>query len=327
MATGKVVFVTAAPDYLNRQVTDAVSDGLTVVTVANAASDDEKIHALEDADFILTFFGTFTERVLRSAAKVRLLQHLSAGHETVDIRLLQALGVPCSTCGALIGPVVAEYTIMLALAFSRRLCAAHATVTAGGWKSELPFSPDSRFDLVGKHIGLVGLGNIGKNIAKRLEGFDCNVMYYKRTPLAEDQERALNIRYATLPALLTSADVVMLVCPLTSETRHLLGANEFALMKSSAILINTGRGAVVDEAALIDALERRQIAGAALDVLEEEPPAADNPLLRMDHVLLTPHVGGGSRDLTPRMIAFAWNNIMTVWKGGRASSVVSEAGS
>lgn len=321
--SGKVVFVTAAPAYLNKQVIEAIPDGLNVVMVPNQASDDEKIDALKDADFILTFFGTLSERVLRHALKVRLLQHLSAGYETVDIGLLRRLGLSCATCGELIGPVVAEYTIMLALAFSRRVWLANATVKAGGWRAELPFDPSLRFDLLGKRIGLVGFGNIGQNIAKRLRGFDCHVDYNKRTRLSELQEDALGVHYSELRDLLTNSDVVMLICPLTAETTHLISFNEFEVMKPSAIIVNTSRGAVIDEAALIDALKRGKIAGAALDVFEQEPPSSDNLLLQMDNVLVTPHVGGGSRDLTARMIPFAWKNIKTVWDGGQPKSVVS----
>ena len=323
MEKGKVVFVTAAPDYLNKQILHSIPEGLSVITIPNQASDGEKIEALKDADFILTFFGSLSEAVLRSAPQVRLLQHLSAGYETVDLTLLQALGIPCATCGELIGPVVAEYTIMLTLAFSRRVWLAQATVRSGGWRSELPFEPSARFDLVGKRIGLVGLGNIGKNIAKRLQGFDCQISYYKRNRLPEDQELALGVHYATLTELFTASDIVMLICPLTPDTRHLVSFAELALMKPSALLVNTSRGGVIDEAALIEALQRGIIAGAALDVLEQEPPAPDNPLLQMDNVLITPHVGGGSRDLTTRMIPFAWNNIQTVWGGGQPYSVVS----
>lgn len=326
MAKGKVVFVTELSDELNRQVAAAMPDGLTLLTIPNHVSDDEKIAALTGADFILSFRGTFSEHVLRSASQLRLIQLISAGYDLMDLPLLHELGITCATSGDSNSPAVAEHTIMLLLALARRVWLADATVRAGGWRFEnAATDPNTYFDLVGKSVGIIGLGSIGKQVAKRLRGFDCRIVYYKPRRLSEGEERDLGIQYVTLHELFSTADVVSLNCALTPETEHLVGGGEFALMKPSAILINTSRGRVVDETALIEALRKGHIAGAALDVFEQEPPAPDNPLLQMDNVIVTPHIGGGSRDSVGRMISFCWQNIKDVWEGNQPRSVVTTA--
>ena len=293
MAVGKVVFVTELSDELNHQVIRATPEGLTTLLIPNRISDDEKIEALQDADFILSFRGTFSERVLRSAPQLRLIQLLPAGYDTLDLKLLQELGIPCATSGDANSPAVAEHTILLILALARKLQQADATVRAGGWRFDNPATdPNTYFDLVGKRVGIVGLGNIGRHVAKRLQGFDCQIQYYKQHRLSEAQERELGVQYVDLLGLFSSSDIVTLNLALTSETEHLVGHDELELMKPSAILINTSRGRVVDETALIKALQQRKIAGAALDVFGQEPPAPDNPLLQMDNVLVTPHIAG-----------------------------------
>jgi glyoxylate reductase len=203
---------------------------------------------------------------------------------------------------------------------------ADATVRAGGWQFDNPSTtPNTYFDSVGKCVGIVGLGNIGQHVAKRLRGFDCQTQYAKRHPLAAEQERELGVKYVSLPALFATSDIVTLTVALTADTGHLVGRDALALMKPSAILINTSRGRVVDEAALIEALQQGKIAGAGLDVFEREPPAPDNPLLHMDNVIVTPHVAGGSRDSVTRILAFCWQNITDVWEGKAPRAVVTTA--
>jgi D-3-phosphoglycerate dehydrogenase len=326
MAEGKVVFVTEWSDELNDQVIRSTPAGLTAMMVPNRVSDDEKIAALTDADFLLSYGGTFSERVLRSARKLRFIQLILAGYDLMDLQLLRELQIPCATSGDATAPAVAEYTIMLILAVSRKLPRADATVRAGGWRFDNPSStPNTYFDLVGKRVGIVGLGNIGQHVAKRLRGFDCQMQYAKRHPLSAEQEQDLGVKHVSLPTLFATSDIVTLTVALTAETEHLVDRNALALMKPSAILINTSRVHVVDEAALIEALQHGKIAGVGLDVFEHEPPAPDNPLLQMDNVIVTPHVAGGSRDSVTRMVAFCWQNIKDVWEGKAPCAVVTTA--
>jgi len=327
MAEGKVVFVTEGlSDEFNNQVLRSTPAGLTTLMIPNGVSDEEKIAALTDADFILTFSGTFSEWVLRAARKLRFIQLIPAGYDLMDLPLLQELGIPCATSGDANAPAVAEHTIMLILALARKFQRADATVRAGGWRFDNPSTnPNTYFDLVGKRVGIVGLGNIGQHVAKRLRGFDCQMQYTKRHPLPVEQEQALGVTCVSLREIFTTSDIVTLNVALTTETERLVGRDELALMKPSAILINTSRGRVVDEVALIEELQQGKIAGAGLDVFEPEPPAPDNPLLQMDNVIVTPHVAGGSRDSITRVLAFSWQNIKDVWEGKVPRAVVTTA--
>jgi len=188
MAEGKVVFVTEGlSDEFNDQVLRSTPAGLTTMMLSNQVADAEKIAALVDADFILSFRGTFSERVLRSARKLRFIQLIPAGYDLMDLQLLQELGIPCATSGDANSPAVAEHTILLILALARKLQRADATVRAGGWRFANPSTnPNTYFDLVGKRVGMVGLGSIGQHVAQRLRGFDCQMYYAKRHPLSAE---------------------------------------------------------------------------------------------------------------------------------------------
>src|SRR5690606_21121191 len=156
----------------------------------------------------------------------------------------------------------------------------------------------------GKTVGLVGLGNIGRKVAPLLRAFGAEVLYTDAIPAPSAVEQSLGVRRVSLDELLRRSDVVSLHVPRNAQTRGLIGAAELACMKPTALLVNTCRGPVVDEAALIEALQRGQIAGAALDVLEKEPPAADNPLFALSNVLLSPHIAGVTKDTWARRGAF-----------------------
>jgi phosphoglycerate dehydrogenase-like enzyme len=179
---------------------------------------------------------------------------------------------------------------MLILAVLKRLVRFHNEIVAGTWRASLSEPPV--YELAGRTLGIVGLGNIGKKVARRAAAFDMRVLYHDIVRLSEDQEDALGVRFALFTELLRAADVVSLHVPLDDTTRGLVGAAELGLMKPSAILINTCRGPVVDEGALARALEAGTIAGAGLDVMADEPPPPGHPLLTLPNVTLTPHSAG-----------------------------------
>jgi phosphoglycerate dehydrogenase-like enzyme len=225
MAEGKVVFVTeGSSDAFNNQVLRSTPAGLTTLMLSNGVSDEEKITALMDADFLLTMRGTFSERVLRAARKLRFIQLIPAGYDLMDLPLLQELGIPCATSGDANAPAVAEHTILLILALARKFRRANATVRGGRWRGDNPpIRSMTYFDLVGKRVGIVGLGTIGQHVAKRLRGFDCQIQYTKRHPLPAAQEQALGITRVSLRDIFTTSDIVTLHVALTTETEHLVG--------------------------------------------------------------------------------------------------------
>ncbi|PYO56822.1 MAG: lactate dehydrogenase [Candidatus Rokuibacteriota bacterium] len=259
----------------------------------------------------------------RAAPKLRLVQLLSAGYDRVDAEAARKAGVPVANNGGANAVAVAEHTLMLMLAVLKRLVRLHNDVVAGRWRASDP--GDARvYELAGKTIGIVGLGNIGKKVARRAAAFDMDVRYHDIKRLTEDEEDALGVRFALFTELLRAADVVSLHVPLDDSTRKMLGAREFAMMKPTAILVNTCRGPVVDEDALHRALTEGQIAAAGLDVMVEEPPAPNHPLLALPNVTLTPHSAGPTWENWTARFRNGFDNIQRVAAGGRPRWVIAE---
>ncbi len=265
------------------------------------------------------------EEFFRTARRLRLVQLISAGYDTVDLAAARRAGVPVANNGGSNAIAVAEHTLMLILAVLRRVVWCHANVCAGRWRVGR-FDEHRLHELEGKTVGIVGLGRIGRKVARRVRAFEARVQYHDIVRLAEDEEDALGVRFVLFEELLRTSDVVTLHVPLTPQTRNLLSTREFALMKPGAILINTCRGAVVDEAALHKALTSGHLGGAGLDVLVEEPPPASHPLFGLDSVVLTPHMAGPTWENWPRAFRNAIDNIQRVAAGRAPLWVVADGG-
>jgi phosphoglycerate dehydrogenase-like enzyme len=218
---------------------------------------------------------------------------------------------------------VAEHAVMLILATLKKLHWQHNNVTTGKWRVG-DFSETRLYELEGKTVGIVGLGNIGKKTARRLRGFECKLVYYDIARLPEHEEDALGVKYVLFDELLKISDVVTLHTPLTSLTENMMGEAQFNLMKPTAILVNTCRGPVVDERALHKALITKRISGAGLDVMVDEPPSKDNPLLNVDTCTITPHMAGPTWDNWPKTFRNAFDNILRVHAGRPPLWVVPE---
>jgi phosphoglycerate dehydrogenase-like enzyme len=283
----------------------------------------EFYQAAADAEYYLGLARQMGGEFFRAAPKLRLVQLLSAGYDRVDVEAARKAGVPVANNGGANAIAVAEHTLMLMLAVLKRLVRLHNDVVAGRWRaSDLG---DARvYELAGKTLGIVGLGNIGRKVARRAAAFDMDVRYYDVKRLTEDEEDALGVRFALFTELLRAADVVSLHVPLDDTTRRMLGAREFALMKPTAILVNTCRGPVVDEDALHRALTEGQIAAAGLDVMVEEPPAPNYPLLALPNVTLTPHSAGPTWENWTARFRNGFDNIQRVAAGGRPRWVIPE---
>lgn len=286
------------------------------VVVADAGRDTERtLGVVSGSDFILALAGAVTPEVLQAAAgRVRLVQLLSAGYDEVDVALARRLGIPVATNGGANAPSVAEHVILLILASYRHLTEVAAMVRRGAWESSFTTARLS-YEIGGKTIGLVGLGNIGRALARRLQGFEVTLLYYDLRRLSPEAEEELGLVYCDLPTLLGRADIVSLHVPLTAGTRHLIGEAELALMKPTALLVNAARGGLVDEAALARALRGKQILGAALDVLSQEPPPPGHPLLDLRNCLITSHCAGPTFDSWPRRFQNGFANIARVLQG------------
>src|SRR5262245_37479508 len=259
----------------------------------------------------------------RAAPKLKLVQLTSAGYDRVDVEAARKAKVPVANNGGANAIAVAEHTILLMLAVLKQLVRFHQDVVAGRWRP--PASSESPvYELSGRTVGVVGLGNIGKKVARRARGFDARVQYYDVLRLTEAEEDALGVRFVLLAELLRSSDIVTLHVPLTDVTRGMIGARELGLMKKEAILVNTCRGPVVDETALYTALMERRIGGARLDVLIEEPPAKDNPLFTLPNVTLTPHSAGPTWENWTARFRNGFDNIERVAAGRKPLWVIPE---
>ena len=319
--TAKILF---APKQ-DRAVTD-IARALTPPGFELVAADfgtPEFYAAAADAEYFLGLARNMGGEFFRSAPKLKLVQLLSAGYDRVDVEAARKVGVPVSNNGGANAIAVAEHTVLLMLAVLKQLVRFHLDVVAGRWRP--PASSESPvYELAGRTVGIVGLGNIGKKVARRVAAFDAKVVYYDIVRLSEAEEDALGVRFVLLSELLRTADVVTLHVPLNDSTRGLIGARELGLMKPSAILVNTCRGPVVDEAALHQALRERKIGGAGLDVLVDEPPSKDHPLFGLPNVTLTPHSAGPTWENWTARFRNGFDNIERVAAGRRPLWVIPE---
>src|SRR5437899_1304696 len=284
----------------------------------------EFLDAVEDAEYFVGFARTsLGSDFYRAAPHIKLVQLISAGYDRVDIEAARKARVPVCNNGGANAIAVAEHTLALMLAVTKKLVWQHNNVVAGKWRMG-DFATTRLYELSGKTLGIVGLGNIGKKVARRALGFDMHVQYYDIVRLAEDAEDTLGVRFVLFQELVRTSDVVSLHVPLTDRTRRMMGEREFSLMKPGAILINTCRGPVVDEPALHKALTTGKLAGAGLDVMLEEPPPANHPLFSLDTVTITPHMAGPTWDNWQRCFRNAFDNIQRVAAGGQPLWVIPE---
>jgi phosphoglycerate dehydrogenase-like enzyme len=267
--------------------------------------------------------GAMDDAFYRACPKLKLVQLLSAGYDRVDIEAARRAGVPVCNNGGANAVAVSEHAIMLMLAVSRRLTWLHQNVVSGRWRGN-DVANTRLYELHGRTLGIVGLGTIGKKTARLAQAFGMAVQYYDIARLTEDQADALGVRFRLLDELLRSSDLVTLHVPLTPRTRHMIGAAELALMKPTAYLINTSRGPVVDEVALHRALAEGSIAGAGLDVFDQEPPAANNPLFQLQNVVLTPHYAGPTWDNQYSRFRNGFDNVQRVARGEPPLWVIPE---
>jgi D-3-phosphoglycerate dehydrogenase len=274
--------------------------------------------ALLVSDVVGTILGLdeVTAEVLGQAKELRVISRYGVGVDNVDIRAATARGIVVTITPGDNSVAVAELTMALMLALARRIPYHDRLVKQGGWVR------GPAVELAGYCLGIIGMGRIGREVAKRAAAFGMRILYHD--PVAPPQEfvPSLQAAYRPLEELLSESDVISLHLPLTDDTRNLIGTSALRRMKSSAFLINTARGGLVDEQALYGALAEGALAGAACDVFSQEPPI-DNPLLGLDCFIATPHMGSATLQTTLRMGRMASENALAVLRGERPASVVN----
>ena len=280
--------------------------------------------ALPDATYIVGFGApSMNDAFYRATPKLKLVQLLSAGYDRCDIDAARRAGVPICNNGGANAIAVAEHALLLMLAVSRRLVWQHDNVAAGRWRGN-NWAEVKLYELHARKLGIIGLGTIGKKVARLAHAFGMDVQYYDTVRLTEDQADALGVRFRLMDEILRTSDIVSLHVPLTPLTRHMIGAEQIRLMKPSAYLINTCRGPVVDEPALYAALAGNAIAGAGLDVFEQEPPPPDNKLFVLPNVVLTAHFAGPTWDNQWTRFRNAFDNVQRVARGEPPLWVIPE---
>ena len=322
MADAKVVFIHGLPQRIVDVIVKFNPRGYTTQVVDGKTPEDSQVEIVRGADFIMNYRAKLSDRVLRSAVKTKLVQILSAGYDRMNLKLLRELDIPCANNGGANSWAVADYAVLAMLALYRRLSLSDVAVREGKWAAAIDGM--NTFEMANKVVGIFGIGNIGRKVARRVQAFDATVQYYDKFPLAPERERDLQLERVSLEELFRTSDIISFHAPLTNDTRHVVNREHLAMMKPTAILINTSRGPVVDEAALTEALQQKRIAGAGLDVFEKEPVDANNPLLKLDNVIVTPHTAGTTWDTWSRRAEFAYENFQRVRDGKKPEAVATD---
>jgi D-3-phosphoglycerate dehydrogenase / 2-oxoglutarate reductase len=284
-----------------------------------ATSDDpgDRVALVRDAAFFVGGLSGIAASLMDAAPGLRLIHKWGIGVDKIDLAAARVRGIPVAiTAGANAVPV-AEFTLLLMLSVLRRLPVREAEFRSGQWHRPRGDTRREARQLRGKRVALVGLGNIGRQVAKRLQAFDVDVRYYDIRRPTPVEEQALGVRFQELDALLAEADIVSLHVPHTRATRGMLSRERIRRLRPGAIVINTARGEIVDEAALAEALEQGALAGAGIDVFGGEPPPPDHPLLRVrvPGLVLAPHLAGSVFDNVGNVARHAFRNIERVLDG------------
>lgn len=253
--------------------------------------------------------------------QLKCVSNFAVGYDNIDVAEASKRGIAVFNTPDVLTETTADLAWTLILGVQRRVLEAEAYLRAGKWTSWSPRLLLGR-DVHGKTLGIFGLGRIGRAVARRAAGFGMRVLYCNRTQLGEEEERALGIAHADKATLLAESDIVSIHCPMTPETRHAFSTNEFAQMKKTAILINTARGPIVDEAALAEALHTGTIAGAGIDVFEKEP-AIHPRLSEAPNTLLLPHVGSATEETRAAMAELAATNLINFMTHGDLTNCVN----
>ncbi|MCM3110827.1 2-hydroxyacid dehydrogenase [Lederbergia lenta] len=270
---------------------------------------------IADVDGLFTSGGKIDAELLEHGPNLKVVSNMSVGYNNFDLKAMKQRSVIGTNTPYVLDETVADLAFALILATARRITELDGFIKDRKWE---PTKDDEMFyglDVHRSTIGIIGMGRIGEAIAQRARfGFNMDVLYYNRSR-KPDAEKKFGTEYSDLESLLKRSDFVVLMTPLTPETHHLIGENEFKLMKKSAIFINVSRGQTVDEKALIQALQNKEIYGAGLDVFQKEPIEKDNPLLDMTNVVTVPHIGSATLKTRDAMAMRAAENLVAVVTG------------
>lgn len=270
--------------------------------------ESEVLERLKGVEYAVAGSEPYTRKVFEAHPQLKIIARVGVGYDAVDVQAATDHGVVVTTAPGTNQDSVSEHCFMLILALAKNLMLQHPAINAGGWPRQ------ANVPLRGKTLGLAGLGRIGKSMTIRAQAFGMNVIAHD--PFADKEFAAQHkIKLVSLEDLLRESDYVSLHMPLNKDTRGIINKERLALMKPTAFLINTARGSVIDERALYESLRDRKIAGAGLDVFDEEPPAKDNPILKLDNVVMTAHTAGVDSKSIADMALLACKCVAWILKG------------
>ncbi|HRX89742.1 MAG TPA: 2-hydroxyacid dehydrogenase [Steroidobacteraceae bacterium] len=292
--------------------------GFRWLPVEQGAGREARVAAFAAADYMFGYLGDPTTDELDTARHLRLFQLLSAGYDWLDVEAFRSRGIPLANNEGSNAVSTAEHAVLLMLALLKQLPQHHAATVRGEWLAMAHAM--QMYELRGKVVGLVGFGNIARQVASRVHAFDAVVRYSKPKRASSELEQPSGAQHRSLDELLSESDIISLHVPLTPATRGMIDARAIARMRRGSWLINTARGALVDETALVEALVDGHLSGAGLDVFAHEPLDPGSPLLRLPNVVLTPHVAGSTRDTWRHRMATAWANVRRIEAGEEPAS-------
>ncbi len=292
-----------------------------IVVLSNDTTESDKIEYYKDADAILSLLrDKFDRDILEQCKKLKVISNYATGYDNIDIDTAKKLKIRICNTPEVLTDTTADLAFGIMMAAARNICISQQFLRKGfyhGWEPDLFLG----YDIYGKTIGIIGAGKIGQAIGKRALGFSMKIIYYKRNR-DPDFENITGAVYSSIDDILRKSDFISLNTPLTNDTYHLIGENEFNLMKPNSILINTSRGAVINENALINALKNRKIASCALDVFEFEPQIAKE-LMLFNNIILTPHIGSASYETRNKMALIAAQNIIDILSNNECNNIVN----
>lgn len=304
-----------------RVVKRELPEGFHFISLENATKEDLLIKATQADYFLASGRLSIDKDVIEAATKLKMIQRTGVGTDALDLQTLKVKGIPVYVNSGINSQSVAEHTVMLMLALLRKLPQVDKKMKSGIWKkNEIGIECQT---LNNKVVGIIGMGNIGKNVVRMLQVFGVKMLYFDPNRLEYALEKELNIEFCDFETILKFSDILSLHCPLTANTKGLISEKEISLMKRGSFIINTGRGQLINEPALIHALQSEHLQGAGLDVFSKEPPDEKNLLLKLDNVILTPHVGGLTLETFSKMMSDAFKNI-SLFEQGKFDQIKSK---
>jgi glyoxylate reductase len=285
---------------------------------------EEIVRKARDVDALVTLLSDKIDaEVFDAAPKLKIVAQMAVGFDNIDVAEATKRGIYVTNTPGVLTETTADFAWALLMAVARRVVEADRYVRSGQWKVSWHPSMLLGRDVYGATLGIVGAGRIGTAVARRAKGFNMKILYYDVVPMPPEIEKELGAKRVDLDTLLRESDFVSIHVPLMKETYHLINEEKLRLMKKTAYLINNSRGPVIDEKALYKALKEGWIAGAALDVFEQEPTPVDNPLLKLDNVVVAPHISSASYETRSRMAEIVAENLVAFFEGRTPPNLVN----